>query len=420
MIHVCYGLYDRDGHYSKFVGTSVVSIFENTSERVTVHILHDNTLTIDNRDKFVYLAGQYGQRIKFYNVERLADKQLELIKNDMPDEVKAKFTIGSMYRLLAPIIIPDWIDKIIYLDADIIVNLDIKEMWRVDVSSRPMAVVSEKLIHAAIYSQPQKYLIDNGIVKAEDYFNSGVLLINLDYLRAHADIINEGYRFVCEHPECDAFDQDILNYCFAADSVKLDLKFDTFVIVERMTNESPAIKRAVYHYTSDTIKLNPNDALNRLYFEYFVKTPWFNVDIVWNIMQTFENSNRNHQSALLNMANALGKRQRIFLASKNNFGLIKNLFEITNDEIIIDAADDNAIERLSSLMINEGGWKGNTKYCLHSSIIIWGSKIFWSNGILLRALILLMLSIVARCDSVCRPKLISSSAQCESWEEVRS
>ena len=29
MIHVCYGLYDKDGRYSKFTGTSMLSMLEN-------------------------------------------------------------------------------------------------------------------------------------------------------------------------------------------------------------------------------------------------------------------------------------------------------------------------------------------------------------------------------------------------------
>ncbi len=41
MIHICYGIYDKTGHYSKFIGISMISIFENTKESVTVHILHD-------------------------------------------------------------------------------------------------------------------------------------------------------------------------------------------------------------------------------------------------------------------------------------------------------------------------------------------------------------------------------------------
>ena len=71
MIQVCFGLHDADGHYSKFTGTTLTSIFENTCAEVTAHLLHDDTLTQDNREKFSALARRYNQTIKFYNVEKL-------------------------------------------------------------------------------------------------------------------------------------------------------------------------------------------------------------------------------------------------------------------------------------------------------------------------------------------------------------
>ena len=51
MIHVCFGLFDKTGRYSKFTGTTICSIFANTKSEVTTHILHDDTLTADNREK---------------------------------------------------------------------------------------------------------------------------------------------------------------------------------------------------------------------------------------------------------------------------------------------------------------------------------------------------------------------------------
>ncbi|MBQ4404635.1 MAG: hypothetical protein II857_09525 [Selenomonadaceae bacterium] len=45
MIHVCFGLYDKTGRYSKFTGTTICSIFENA-----------NTPPISRR---AYLARQY-------------------------------------------------------------------------------------------------------------------------------------------------------------------------------------------------------------------------------------------------------------------------------------------------------------------------------------------------------------------------
>ena len=35
MIHICYGLYDKIGRYTKFVGTSMTSIFENANPMPT-------------------------------------------------------------------------------------------------------------------------------------------------------------------------------------------------------------------------------------------------------------------------------------------------------------------------------------------------------------------------------------------------
>ena len=81
MIHVCFALNDATGRYSKFTGTSMLSLFGNIiplsqSSSVTVHILHDNTLTNDNREKFIYLAGQYNQFVKFYNLEELCAEKV--------------------------------------------------------------------------------------------------------------------------------------------------------------------------------------------------------------------------------------------------------------------------------------------------------------------------------------------------------
>lgn len=95
MIHVCYGLYDKDGRYSKFAGTSVCSMFENTKSEVTVHILHDNTLTADNRDKFLILAKRYNQTINFYNVEETCADKIAKMRRLIPAIENARVSIGA-------------------------------------------------------------------------------------------------------------------------------------------------------------------------------------------------------------------------------------------------------------------------------------------------------------------------------------
>ena len=68
MVHVSYAMTDKNGTYSKYIGTSMCSLFERTNSWVTIHILHDDTLTEKNRDYFMELTRNYGQQIFFYNV----------------------------------------------------------------------------------------------------------------------------------------------------------------------------------------------------------------------------------------------------------------------------------------------------------------------------------------------------------------
>ena len=196
MIHVCYGLYDRDGKYSKFCGTSIVSIFENTTQDVTIHLLHDNTLTTDNRDKFIYLAGRYNQQIEFYNVEILAIDRINYIKeNCQRSDSFHIFSIGAFYRLLIPQVLSENIDKVIYLDAgDTLVNLDIYELWKFNVNDYPLAAQSTQAFNKDLNAAKRQPLCNNKIVKEENYFASGLLLMNLNYFRENMKIIWLGVR----------------------------------------------------------------------------------------------------------------------------------------------------------------------------------------------------------------------------------
>ncbi|MBQ6908780.1 MAG: hypothetical protein IJQ29_01580, partial [Synergistaceae bacterium] len=108
-IHVALAVYDPKGTYSQHAGVTVTSIFENTKSKVTVHILHDDTLTDLNRERFLNTAKRYGQSIDLINVEDYKNKiGGETLKN-IPDY----WSVGTLYRLFIPEILKN-LDKIIY------------------------------------------------------------------------------------------------------------------------------------------------------------------------------------------------------------------------------------------------------------------------------------------------------------------
>jgi len=267
MIHVCFPLHDKYGTYSKYVGTVICSILENTNEDISIHIMHDQTLNKLNKDNFVHLIDHYKQHISFYKVE-VDNKwwQLGAVKH---------FSIGTFFRLKITDVLPANMEKVVYLDADIIVNMNIKDLWNTDLEDAAMAVCKD----IGVTTASSSIICKNGFVDYKKYFNAGVLLINLKKLREKYRLFEESLSFFEKYPDCSLGDQDALNYIFSKDILFLDGKYNQFVWKEK-ENKS-AIKNKIYHFTGGK---DPNqrirdinlDVFDQLFFEYLLKTPWKN------------------------------------------------------------------------------------------------------------------------------------------------
>lgn len=352
MIQVCFGLHDADGKYSKFIGVAMASIFANTCAPVTIHILHDATLTNANRDKFSYLAGRYGQRVEFHNVERFCPNELALLNEKLSVVLGARYTIGAFYRLLIKEILQrQGITRAIYLDADIVVNLDIAQLWRQDLQNFPLAAIPEMIVSGGLMIT-NKFVLNAGIVSQENYFNSGVLL--LDLRRLGENLFVDGVNFLVNHPDCECFDQDILNAFFSAGYLKLDKKFDSFIDMERRFNAPIANK--IYHYAGHSLGLNQSDAYNRLWLKYFVQTPWFNLDALANLNEAFLKANDEHTLRIQQVMRLCVNCRRAFFIEPHNVDVTKILFNIRDDEQIIEfRVDDNSMNELLTAMHEQRG-----------------------------------------------------------------
>ena len=358
MIHVCFALRDETGTYSKFVGTTVLSIFENlltapNMPAVTVHILHDNTLTNDNRDKFMYLAGRYNQPIKFYNVEILCAEGLNKIKNYFPNVNKTRFSIAMFYRFFIPQLLAPEIEKAVYLDADIIVNLDINELWQIELGDKVLGVVTHKTI--GVVASARKFpLCVKGFVKAEDYFNSGVLLMNLKLLRKESKNLLETIKFVAANAEFQFLDQDALNYFFSQRTLKLPGKFNSYVFVSRKTKTLPTEK--IYHYNGDTINscltLNADDPFNVLWMNYFIRTPFFDAKTIGRLWESFLQLRSRLKNRAVNISANVSGKARAFFIEPSKIEEMKKIFTIRDDELIIPAKSENSLKELLVAMKN--------------------------------------------------------------------
>jgi len=264
MINICLPLHDRYGDYSKYVGVVICSILENTEEKICIYILHDNTLTKANKDNLKMLVEKYKQNIYFCEILLLESlEQLKSLKN---------FTRGTLFRLKITESLPQNLTRVIYLDADIVVNLNIKDLWEFDLKGKTIGAsldvgIKENNINVEL----------NGITDYNAYFNTGILVIDLIRLRTFYNLFEMAVQFFIKYPKCILLDQDALNYILKDDVTYLPNKYNQFVWLEK--EHEAKISNKIYHYTGGPrVQKRINDVymdrFDELYFSFLFKTPW--------------------------------------------------------------------------------------------------------------------------------------------------
>ena len=122
MVHVCYSLYDKTGRFSKILGTSMLSLLENASTPLTIHLICFGEINIQTLDRFRRLVENYGQHICVYDASSWTSPVLSMMH---PEWLKL-FSPACINRLFIWDILPMSVQRLIWLDADTIVNLDIE------------------------------------------------------------------------------------------------------------------------------------------------------------------------------------------------------------------------------------------------------------------------------------------------------
>lgn len=171
----------------------LTSIFENNKgESINAYVLTDG-ISEQARKKFGKLADYYQQQINILVIDKECFEGLT---------VNERFPISMYYRFLLPKMLPNE-QKILYLDCDIIVRHSLKNLYDTPLPDMALAAVVGESCDDIVF--------ENILQITSKYFNSGVLLMNLDYWREH-DITRKLIQWVADNPEkCSLPDQNALN-----------------------------------------------------------------------------------------------------------------------------------------------------------------------------------------------------------------
>lgn len=256
-MHVCFAIHDKNSSYVKYQGTAICSLLENVSSVMTVHILYDDTLSNDSKDKLKCMINAYSHNVVFYKLSIEEFKAYE--------ELCGHVSIASLYRLKLCDILPHNVDKIIYLDSDIIVNLDIRELWDYNLNGA---------LIAAHRDLPQNPLpVRENIMPQEHYFNSGVIVFNISAIRHELDMYQQCINFIDKNLTSEFPDQDALNVVFYNKVEYLPDKFNSFTVRFRNNYISPD-RENIFHFAGDKVRVDNMELFDKLFFYYLARTPW--------------------------------------------------------------------------------------------------------------------------------------------------
>ena len=115
-------LFSCNEQYAVPLTVSITSIFENNKDsKITVYVLYSTLL--DNQKKNLdTLAQQYNQNIILIQVESFFFK----------DSLELRWSKETYYRLLINELLPSDLERLLYLDCDIIINNDISKLYNIN------------------------------------------------------------------------------------------------------------------------------------------------------------------------------------------------------------------------------------------------------------------------------------------------
>ena len=166
----------------------------------------------------------------------------------------------------------------------------------------------------------------------------------------------DGLLFRARNPRYqDYYDQNVLNYCFSTQALKLPLKFNRFVMFARHCKETIQ-KGMIYHYVGNSLpgwgmNFDMNDPFSKIWMDYFVKSPWFNIETPVNLYEGFKNFYQHLQpKAMINLSAAMSGKKSAFILFKKDLNMLVENFSVRNDEDVILVEVGFPVQKMIGIM----------------------------------------------------------------------
>lgn len=280
-------LFSSDNNYAQHLGVAMYSLLDKNREmeEISIYIV-DNGITEENKRNLIEVVDEFSNAsIHFISFDHWKQKlHLNLLW---------PISLSSYARLFMASMLPVEVEKVLYLDCDMIVCDRLADLWNTD-------------MHGYVISAVQDYQSDVpklriGLQPSDAYFNAGMLLVDLKAWRDQS-YEEKCLKFIEDH-EGNVFhhDQGVLNGVFRGIWYRLPINYNLMTLyyfieprkIKAFCKENSPIgyldseiieakaHPSILHFTP-SLTTRPwvktcKHPLRKLYWNYVAYTPWAGV-----------------------------------------------------------------------------------------------------------------------------------------------
>lgn len=276
-------LFSSDDNYARHLGVAILSILSHNEEVKRIHFfVINNHISLTNIAKLESIVNKCNNADILFIPFDSFEKQLHL-------NLSWPISLSSYARLFVGEILPTTIERVLYLDCDVIIRDSLEQLWNIDLEGHYLGAIQDTI--------PSKTKIGVGLLPQLAYFNAGVLLIDLFQWRKNKigkcclEFIESHHGTVIHH------DQGILNGILFNEWKRLPLKYNVMTIHYMMSQSKiksffkdestfydlaeieEAINNPIIVHFTPSLTNRPwekhcNHPLRNLYNNYLNCTPW--------------------------------------------------------------------------------------------------------------------------------------------------
>ena len=160
-----------DDNYAPLLGIAIFSLLENIKknnkdaivDKINIYIL-DMNISKKNKKYINEIIHSHSGIVHYLDTQKIHNYLEKTIKLNVR-------SLATYYRLFLPTLLPEAVEKVIYLDCDSLIDNSLSDLWNTNIEGYDIAGVLD------VISKENKLCV--GLKEDDPYVNAGMLVINL-------------------------------------------------------------------------------------------------------------------------------------------------------------------------------------------------------------------------------------------------